>query len=123
MAGWILVLDDDRDGRELLAEALEMTGYSVVACADVIEADVAIDRRGKPRVVLTDLALHEMPGTEFVAQLRKRPGFEYVPVIFVTGMEPSLLEEVRDPIVTKPVDIDHLLSLIAQHCPPAPEAA
>ncbi len=121
MTGWILVLDDDVDGRELLTETLETTGYAVVACADVDEADAALDRRGKPSVVLTDLALHEMSGTDFVAQLRNRPGFEYVPVIFVTGTEPSLLAEVRDPVIKKPVDMDHLLELVAEHCPPVSE--
>jgi CheY-like chemotaxis protein len=118
MAGWILVLEDDPDGRELLAETLQMTGYQVVACADAAEADAAVDRHGKPNVVLTDLLLHGMPGTEYVARLRNRPGLAYVPVIFVTGMDPSMLEEVRDPIVKKPVDLDRLLGLVAEHCPP-----
>jgi len=120
MTDWILVLEDDPDGRELLAETLQMTGYQVAACADAAEADAAIDRRGKPNVVLTDLSLHGMAGTEYVARLRERPGFAYVPVIFVTGMAPSMLEDVRDPIVQKPVDLDRLLGLVAEHCPPAP---
>ncbi len=123
MAGWILVLEDELDGRELLAETLTLTGYSVVACSDIDEADAAIERRGKPNVVLTDLVLHEMAGTDFVAQLRNRPGFEYLPVIFISGREPSLLEDVRDPVVGKPLDLDHLLDLVAEHCPPTPEEA
>jgi CheY-like chemotaxis protein len=119
MTGWILVLEDDDDGREVLAESLTTTGYEVVACASAGEAEAALDSRGAPNVVLSDLLLQDMPGTDFVARMRNRPGFEFVPVIFLTGMEPDVLEDVRDPIVTKPFDIDHVLDLVAQHCPAA----
>ncbi len=117
MAGWILLLEDDLDGREVLAELLSVTGYEVVACANVSEAEAALAPHGRPTLVLTDFMLQEMPGTDFVARMRSRPGYEYVPVIYVTGMEPSVLVDVRDPIVTKPFDVDHLLELVAQLCP------
>jgi len=123
MSGWILVLEDDPDGRQLLAETLATTGCDVVACADAAEAEAALDNHGPPNVVLSDLLLQDMPGTDFVVRMRSRPGFEYVPVIFITGMEPSLLADVRDPILTKPIDIDHLLELVAQHCPSGGQAA
>ncbi len=118
MSGWVLVVEDDLDGRELLAELLVTAGYDVVACTSCAEAEVALDERDKPGVVLTDLYLHDCSGTELVAKMRARPGYEYVPVIFVTGVEPSLLEEVRDPILSKPVDLDHLFELVTQHCRP-----
>jgi two-component system, chemotaxis family, chemotaxis protein CheY len=122
MAGWILLLEDDLDGREVLAELLSSTGYEVVACPDVEEAEAALDRHGRPSLVLTDLMLQEMPGTDFVVRMRNRPGHEFVPVIYVTGMEPSLLADVADPIVTKPFDAEHLLELVAEHVPP-PDSA
>jgi CheY-like chemotaxis protein len=118
MSGWVLVVEDDLDGRELLADLLVDAGYEVVACTSGAEAEDALVEGGKPCVVLTDLYLHDCSGTELVAKMRARPGYEYVPVIFVTGVEPSLLEEVRDPILSKPVDIDRLLELVAQHCQP-----
>ncbi len=123
MAGWILLLEDDPDGEELLAESLQVTGYQIVACADTDEADAAVDRHGKPNLVIADFVLHGIPGTGYVARLRSLPGFAYVPVIFVTAMDPSLLDDVRDPIVKKPVDMDHLLDLVAEHCPPIPPTA
>jgi CheY-like chemotaxis protein len=115
MAGWILVLEDEPEGREVLAESLASTGHEVVACADAAEADAALDNRGRPAAVLTELMLQDMPGTDFVARMRNRPGFEYVPVIFVTGRAPSVLADVRDPVVTKPLDIDRVLELVAPH--------
>lgn len=119
MAPWILVVEDDLDGRELLAEVLANVGYEVVACTNAAEAEEALNERGRPCVVLTDLSLQDTPGTDLVAKMRARPGFEYVPAIFVTGVEPSLLEEIRDPILAKPVDIDRLFELVAQHCQPS----
>ncbi|MGD0839372.1 MAG: response regulator [Polyangia bacterium] len=116
MSGWILVVEDDLDGRELLAELLADMGYEVVACATAAEAEAALSQRAKPCVALTDLSLQDSPGSELVARMRARPGFEYVPAIFVTGVEPSLLEEIRDPVLRKPVDVDRLLELVAQHC-------
>lgn len=118
MPGWILLLEDDLDGRELLAELLAVTGHEVVACSDVAEAEAALDKHGRPSLVLSDFVLQDMPGTDFVARMRHRPGHEYVPVIYVTGVEPSVLADVRDPVLTKPLDVDHLLELIAQICPP-----
>lgn len=117
---WILVVEDDLDGRELLAELLANTGYEVVACTNAAEAEAALDERERPCVVLTDLSLQDTPGTELVARMRARPGFEYVPAIFVTGVEPSVLAEIRDPILAKPVDIDRLFELVAEHCRSGP---
>jgi len=121
MSGWLLVVEDDLDGRELLAELLATAGYEVVACSNAEEMDSALTERGKPCVVLSDLYLQDAPGTELVAKMRARPGFEYVPAIFVTGVEPSLLEDIRDPVVGKPVDIDRLFELVAEHCSPNPQ--
>lgn len=120
MSAWVLVVEDDPDGRELLAELLGTAGYEVVACSDADEMEAALTERGRPCVVLSDLYLQGAPGTELVSKMRARPGFEYVPAIFVTGVEPSLLDDVRDPIVSKPVDIDRLFELIAEHCAPGP---
>ncbi len=123
MGSWILVVEDDPDGRELLAERLVATGYEVVACTNADEADTALTERGKPCLVLTDLSLPDAAGTEVVAKMRARPGFEYVPAVFVTGVQPSLLDEIRDPVLAKPIDIDRLFELVAEHCGPGAGAA
>lgn len=114
---WILVVQEDADGRQVLFDSLIGTGYEVVACAEASEAEVALDSRGAPSVVLTDLVLGDLRGTDLVARMRNRPGFEFVPVIYVAGIEPSVLDDVRDPVVTRPLDLDHVLELVAEHCP------
>lgn len=120
---WLLIVQVDADGRQDLSDTLVATGYEVVACADASEAEIALDSHGVPCVVLTELVLTDMRGTDLVARMRNRPGFEFVPVIFVSGSEPSVLDDVRDPVVTRPLDIDHVLELVAEHCSRGGQAA
>jgi CheY-like chemotaxis protein len=115
-AGWILVLEEDLEERETLGELLLATNLEVVECADVGEAEAAVEGRGKPNVALVDFTLSDVAGIEFVAQLRSKPGFEYVPAVFLADVDPPLMEEVRDPILKKPTDADHLMELIAPYC-------
>jgi DNA-binding response OmpR family regulator len=123
MAGWLLVVEDDLDTRDLLAEVLSATGLEVVPCPDAASAELALDNHGRPNVVITNLALPDMPGPAFIAQMRARPDCEGVPVVYVSGVEPSLLDDVSDEVIKKPIDIDHLLDLVAQHCPYSDNAA
>lgn len=113
---WLLVVDDDPDGRDLLAELLEMSGFAAVACANAGEAEAILDQRGRPQLVLTDFMMPDMPGTMFVSRMRSRPGFGDVPVVFVTGFDQSSLPGLRDPILRKPFDVDKLLSVVSKSC-------
>jgi len=118
MSGWLLVVEDALDGQEVLAELLTSAGYEVAACIDAREAEAALTERGKPCAIITDLSLRDSSGTELVAKMRTRPGYEFVPAVFVTGVEPSVVEDIRDPVLEKPVDIERLFELVAEHCRP-----
>jgi CheY-like chemotaxis protein len=113
---WLLVVDDDPDGRDLLAELLEMSGFAAVACANAGEAEAIFDQRGRPKLVLTDFMMPDMPGTTFVTRMRSRPGFGDVPVVYVTGFDQSSLPGLRDPVLRKPFDVDKLLSVVSDSC-------
>lgn len=113
MPEWLLVVDDDPDGRDLLGELLEMSGFAAVTCANGGEAEAILDQRGRPKLVLTDFAMPDMAGTTFVNRMRARPGFGDVPVVFVTGFDQASLPGLRDPILKKPLDIDKLLSVVS----------
>ena len=116
MAKWLLLLEEDPEERENLAELMKVSGLEIAACANVEEAHAAIESHGRPNFVVTDLALLEVSGLGFVAELRQRPGYETVPVAFLTDAEPALWADVADPLVKKPVDAEHLLDLVAEHC-------
>jgi CheY-like chemotaxis protein len=116
MPPWVLIVDDDPDNRELLLEFLEASGYLAVSCGTAADADRILDTRGRPGLVLADVALPDMLGTAFIKAMKSRPGFEDTPVIFLTGFHPSHVEETGDSILTKPVDLDVLMNMVSGHC-------
>jgi len=116
MTGWLLLLEEDPEERENLAELMKVSGLEISACANVEEALVAIESHGRPNFIVTDLAMPEVSGLGFVAEVRQRPGYETVPVAFLTDAEPAPWADIADPVVKKPVDAEYLLELVAEHC-------
>ncbi|MES1206762.1 MAG: response regulator [Pseudomonadota bacterium] len=110
----MLIIDDDQDNRDLLAEFLAADGYPVVSCGTAAEANGVLDRRGCPSVVLSDIMLPDMRGTDFVEGMRTRPGFSATPVIFLTGVDARTLTDRPERILMKPYDLEELMALVSQ---------
>jgi signal transduction histidine kinase/CheY-like chemotaxis protein len=79
----ILVIEDDRDARELLRLVLELDGHTVEAVASGADG-VRMASASAPDVVLIDLGLPEMDGFEVARRIRKRLG-EAVRLVALTG--------------------------------------
>src|SRR5690349_8261177 len=120
MSSWVLIVDDDADNRELLAELLASVGYEGVTCGSADEAERVLDSRGRPSVVIADVRLPDRQGPRFVADLRSRQGFAETPVVFVTGTSPDRMAKLDDPVLVKPVDLDELVTFVARHCAQSP---
>jgi CheY-like chemotaxis protein len=100
----VLVVDDDRDIRELLVELLASEGYEVASAPDGRRA-LAEARARRPDVILLDLMMPVMSGWEFrEAQLRD-PALADIPVLVVTAFEESLdgTELLRKPFLVEDV--------------------
>jgi DNA-binding response OmpR family regulator len=113
MARTILVVDDERTLRETLAESLETEGFVVVQAADGREAVNAF-RRSQPDLILLDLMLPELSGTEVCRIIRSESG---VPILMLTAKSAELdkvvgLELGADDYVTKPFSFRELLARI-----------
>jgi len=113
MARTILVVDDELTLRETLAESLEQEGFAVVQAADGREA-VAAFRRYRPDLVLLDLMLPEISGTEVCRVIRAESG---VPILMLTAKSAEVdkvvgLELGADDYVTKPFSFRELLARI-----------
>jgi len=113
MARTILVVDDERTLRETLAESLETEGVVVVQAADGREAVNAF-RRSHPDLILLDLMLPELSGTEVCRIIRSESG---VPILMLTAKSAELdkvvgLELGADDYVTKPFSFRELLARI-----------
>jgi CheY-like chemotaxis protein len=69
----ILVIEDERDLRELLAEWLETKGYEVAEAADGQDAVELLEAGLEPDVILLDLTMPRMNGWAFLGWLRADP--------------------------------------------------
>lgn len=105
----VLVVDDDRDTRILLREALEGAGFRVAEAPDGPEA-LAMLEGGDPFDLMTlDLQMDRMHGLQVLKMVRDRLSLATLPVIVATGsddpqVEMELFEAGADDFVVKPVD-------------------
>jgi len=109
----ILLVEDEASYREPLTFKLERDGYEVVAVADGHDAVAAFDRGGVD-LVLLDLMLPGLSGTEVCRQLRQRSN---VPVIMLTAKDSEIdkvvgLEIGADDYVTKPYSYRELVARV-----------
>jgi signal transduction histidine kinase/CheY-like chemotaxis protein len=113
----ILLVDDNEDGAQLLAELIALDGHEVgVALTGGAALDVA--RTLRPEIVLLDISLPDMNGYEVARRLRAEVGLVSSTYVAMTGFagdehrRRSELEGFRHHLV-KPVDASSLRSLLA----------
>jgi len=119
----ILVIDDDSDIRELLANALARAGHLVTASGDPAWG-IGEHRRNPFEVVLLDLQMAKMSGVEVLSVLSALPGKRPRVVVITGRLERGLEEQVvnlgADAFLRKPFDVGELEQLIARLIGPAP---
>lgn len=120
MAGpHILVVDDDRDTRELYRLVFESIGYRVSE-GDGVQDGVRLAGMGKPDAVLTDWRLSDGNALELCRALHHHAATRQVPIVAATGMSLSPEDVARAralgclEVLTKPVDIDALAASIGR---------
>jgi CheY-like chemotaxis protein len=113
--GWVLVVEDDDDNRDSIVDVLKDAGYDARGVSGGADALAAL-RGDRPCLVLADLVMRDMDGHELLLEARRSLEAPIPPFVFVTGAGPSKLEDISGLILTKPVDIDRLLGVVAHHC-------
>ena len=107
----VLVVEDDRAVRNLMIAACEKQGYTVFSAADGRTAlEIAAGRR--PRVILLDLGLPDMDGTEIIGRIRT---WSRDPIIVVSARAEETdkieaLDAGADDYLTKPFGLEELLA-------------
>jgi DNA-binding NtrC family response regulator len=113
MTSRVLVVDDEKNIRRTLRMVLEGPGHHVLEAASGEEALRVLDEEDVDLLIL-DIRLPAMSGIEVLEQLRKRPGFERLPAIVISG-HASLAEAVHsvkvgaNDFLEKPLDRDRVL--------------
>jgi PAS domain S-box-containing protein len=113
----ILVVDDNRDAADSLAELLRMVGHDVVLAHDGAQA-LEVAAANHPDTVLLDIGLPGMDGYEVARRLRARPEFARARLIALTGYGQSsdrraTSEAGFEAHLVKPVDFVELERLLA----------
>lgn len=86
MTGLILLVEDDRDIRESLIDALVDEGYRVVGALDGVDALEKLRASHEiPQLILLDLMMPRMNGTEFRRALSQVPLWSSIPVVVITA--------------------------------------
>lgn len=114
----ILVVDDNPINLQLLVMLLRARGYEVDTAGSGEEMRAALARR-LPRVVLMDLQLPGVDGLTLTRELKADPATREIPVIAVTayamkGDEEKALAAGCDGYLTKPIDLERVLALVAR---------
>ena len=123
----ILVVDDEPSIRTLIGAALRGQGYRVLQAADGLQA-LDLAARGRPDLVLLDVALPLLSGHEVLRRLRQRPATARTPVLLLSGLaSPREEEQARSlgaqGVIGKPFSPAEVLQRVAQALPgpvPAP---
>ncbi|BDT58762.1 hypothetical protein MasN3_22560 [Massilia varians] len=113
----VLLIEDNEDGREMMATMLAAHGFPVDTAADGLQG-VAAALTGRPAAALVDIGLPGIDGYEVARRLRGDPATSHIRLIALTGY--GLAEDKRrvmeagfDQHLVKPVGMDQLLEALA----------
>jgi CheY-like chemotaxis protein len=107
-AARVLVVDDDRDIRELLVELLGGEGYLVSSAADGRQALLEAHAH-RPDVILLDLMMPVMDGWQFRAAQLEDPDLAEVPVVVISAFDHDLDAAA---VIQKPFLVEELLATV-----------
>ncbi|MYX44640.1 response regulator, partial [Streptomyces sp. SID89] len=115
----VLIVDDDIRNVFALTSVLEQHGLSVLYAENGREGIEVLEQHDDVAVVLMDIMMPEMDGYATTTAIRRMPQFAGLPIIALTakamkGDREKAIGSGASDYVTKPVDPDHLLSVMEQ---------
>jgi CheY-like chemotaxis protein len=108
MSPIVLVVDDDNDIREALADILREEGFLVREAANGQQALAELRTNGRPDVMLLDLMMPVMSGWQVLQAVRASLEYADLPVVVLSALDAPGCQD----YVQKPVSLDRLLSLL-----------
>ena len=88
----LLVVDDDPNIHEMVAQLLEGSSYQIQAVSDGAKA-VAVAQTDPPDIILLDLLMPHMDGFSVIEELRQHPKTSGIPIVILTAKSLSAAEE------------------------------
>ena len=109
----ILYIEDDPDARALMADIIHYQGYTYIEASRGLEG-IRLAKLHKPDLILIDLMLPDMQGSEVTTHLKSLPELHDIPIIALTG---ASTENVREYVLTagcdgyisKPINVNEFI--------------
>ncbi|HVY61895.1 MAG TPA: response regulator, partial [Planctomycetota bacterium] len=111
----VLVVEDDVDIQEALAQILENEGYKVTSADNGLNAMSYLRTSERPCLILLDLMMPIMDGWQFRAEQRKDPKLAGIPIVVLSahGSVPQHAAALEAAMyLKKPIDLDLLLDTV-----------
>jgi CheY-like chemotaxis protein len=113
----VLIVEDDADLREMMAQLLTLEGFQAATVANGREALEYLHGADKPDLILLDLMMPVMDGWEFRRQQQADPHIAPVPVVVLSALDPNRATALEaDAFLKKPLDFDRLITLVRTYC-------
>ncbi|HEY9051592.1 MAG TPA: response regulator [Gammaproteobacteria bacterium] len=118
MAKTILIVDDSRSLREVVAIALKGAGYDVIEAGDGKEGLSKLDGT-KIHLIISDVNMPVMDGISMVKEIKTMPAYKFTPVIMLTTESGTDMKEAGKEAgvkawVIKPFKPDQMLSAVSK---------
>jgi len=119
MSKRILVVEDQKDDRQIIRDVLADTDYEIIEVEDGEQALAAV-AKARPDLILMEIQLPSMDGYETMRRIRTNPALLSIPIIAVTAYSPSGEEQKAraagcDDFVPKPYSPHQLLAKIRNY--------
>jgi DNA-binding response OmpR family regulator len=114
----VIIVDDDRDTREMLTLAFELEGYDVAQAANGLRliSSLHVDQ---PDLIVLDVMMSWIDGFELCRSIKKNDQFKGIPVIFLSARKSGEdhrqgLEAGAADYLTKPVHVEKLMERVRE---------
>lgn len=121
----VLIVDDNDRNRKLAGDVLRLARFRTLEAVTAAEG-IALASEHLPDVILMDLRLPDLDGTEAVRMLRAEPRTSRIPVLAVTALaldagDDWLSEAGFAGYIAKPIDIDAFPDVVRRFCAREPD--
>lgn len=113
----VLVVDDDRDIRETIAEVLEEHGFTVCTATNGQDGLDKV-RTARPDLVLLDLMMPVLDGAGFCTAIRSDPLLADLPIVVISAYHDveTLAREMQvSGVLAKPLELERLVAAVHRH--------
>ncbi len=113
----ILIVEDEKDYRDVLVEILQAEGFSVLQAEDGQQA-LDVMKNTDVDLILLDMLMPKMDGVTFLYYLRNTLNKKYIPIIILTNFtEAAYPEDVADYIIKSNTSLDDVIKKIRKIIP------